>query len=109
MSVDVVKLLQQILVLLLRLYQRLLSPVLVGLFGPMGHGCRYSPSCSQYAVEAVQRHGAGRGLWFALRRLGRCHPWGGCGDDPVPPRQLVSLPPPAGGSARSAFLPRAPH
>lgn len=46
--------------------------------------CRYVPSCSTYAVEAVERHGAAKGSWFALRRLARCHPWGGFGFDPVP-------------------------
>jgi uncharacterized protein len=47
--------------------------------------CRFHPSCSAYALEALERHGAVRGLWLALRRLGRCHPWGGGGLDPVPP------------------------
>lgn len=46
--------------------------------------CRYLPTCSQYAIEAVEVHGAFRGSWLALRRLGRCHPWGGTGYDPVP-------------------------
>ncbi|MFM7062721.1 MAG: membrane protein insertion efficiency factor YidD [Actinomycetes bacterium] len=46
--------------------------------------CRYVPSCSTYAIEAVQVHGAGRGGWFAARRLSRCHPWGSHGHDPVP-------------------------
>ena len=46
--------------------------------------CRYFPTCSVYAVEAVQRHGAIRGSWLAARRLSRCHPWGGHGADPVP-------------------------
>lgn len=60
----------------IRGYQLLLSPVLPGT-------CRYHPSCSQYAFEAVGRYGAGRGLWLAFKRLGRCHPWGGFGFDPV--------------------------
>lgn len=52
----------------------------------MPPSCRYHPSCSHYAIEAVQTHGAWRGLGLALRRLGRCHPWGGHGFDPVPDR-----------------------
>ena len=47
--------------------------------------CRYAPSCSHYAIQAVERHGAARGGWLALRRLARCHPFGGHGYDPVPP------------------------
>ena len=46
--------------------------------------CRYQPSCSAYAMTALQRYGAARGGWLAARRLLRCHPWGGCGYDPVP-------------------------
>ncbi|MEO7429253.1 MAG: membrane protein insertion efficiency factor YidD [Acidimicrobiales bacterium] len=46
--------------------------------------CRFDPSCSTYALEALERHGAARGSWFTLRRLVRCHPWGGMGFDPVP-------------------------
>jgi uncharacterized protein len=51
--------------------------------------CRFSPSCSEYAAEALVEHGAARGTWLAARRLGRCHPWGGHGWDPVPPRNAV--------------------
>ncbi|MGP9790799.1 membrane protein insertion efficiency factor YidD [Roseinatronobacter sp. NSM] len=54
-------------------------------FSPwVGHGCRFQPTCSAYALDALQRHGAIRGAWLALRRIGRCHPWGGAGYDPVP-------------------------
>jgi len=49
--------------------------------------CRYQPSCSQYAIEAIESHGAVRGSWLAARRIGRCHPWGGFGIDPVPERR----------------------
>ena len=46
--------------------------------------CRFTPTCSTYAIEAVARHGAAKGAWMALKRIGRCHPWGGHGYDPVP-------------------------
>lgn len=51
--------------------------------------CRYHPTCSAYAIEAVEVHGALRGSWLALRRVGRCHPWGGFGADPVPERRAT--------------------
>jgi putative membrane protein insertion efficiency factor len=63
---------------LIRLYQLVLSP----LIGPR---CRYLPSCSDYAAEAIAQHGALRGVVMAARRLASCHPWGGSGYDPVPP------------------------
>lgn len=54
-------------------------------FSPwVGHGCRYQPTCSAYALEALEKHGAFRGAWLAARRIGRCHPWGGSGIDNVP-------------------------
>jgi uncharacterized protein len=63
---------------MVRLYQLVLSPVLPP-------SCRYLPSCSDYAIEALARHGTVSGLFLALRRIARCHPWGGSGYDPVPP------------------------
>ncbi|MBL68807.1 MAG: membrane protein insertion efficiency factor YidD [Verrucomicrobiales bacterium] len=80
--------LQFLLVALIRLYQLTLSPVLAVLCP--GGICRFTPSCSQYGLEAVKNHGAFRGTWMTLRRLSRCHPWGGCGHDPVPPRKSFS-------------------
>ena len=77
--------LASVLIVLLRVYQLVLSPILV-LLGPAGCGCRYTPTCSQYAIEAVRTHGPLRGSWLAFLRLSRCHPWGGCGEDPVPTR-----------------------
>jgi putative membrane protein insertion efficiency factor len=65
------------LVALVRGYQYLLSPW-------WGRQCRFSPTCSEYAIEALERHGAAHGVWLALRRVLRCHPWGGGGFDPVP-------------------------
>ena len=70
-------------ILLVRLYQWVLSPLKTALFGPLGH-CRFTPSCSRYAVEALRLHGVLRGGALAVRRICRCHPWGGCGEDPVP-------------------------
>ena len=75
---------QQILLAGVRGYRWLLSPMKTALFGPVGR-CRYTPSCSAYALEAIERHGAWHGSILSLCRLCRCHPWGGCGHDPVPP------------------------
>ena len=68
----------------LGLYQRLLSPVLSALFHPHGWGCRFHPTCSCYALQAVARFGPLKGLWMSTRRLCRCHPWGASGIDLVP-------------------------
>ncbi|MGN6555981.1 MAG: membrane protein insertion efficiency factor YidD [Verrucomicrobiota bacterium] len=72
------------LISLVRLYRWTLSPAKTFLFGPLGN-CRFEPSCSQYALEALKAHGAFAGAWLATKRVCRCHPWGGCGHDPVPP------------------------
>ena len=70
--------LRRLVVLPIRLYQLTLSPMLP-------RTCRFAPSCSEYAAEAILAHGPIVGGWLALRRLARCHPWGGHGYDPVPP------------------------
>ena len=67
----------RLLLLPIRLYQRFISPALPP-------ACRFTPTCSQYAAEALVRHGALKGGWLAVRRLGRCHPWHPGGEDPVP-------------------------
>ncbi|MGH8529160.1 MAG: membrane protein insertion efficiency factor YidD [Nevskiales bacterium] len=72
---------RRLLIAVVRAYQRLLSPVLHAVAGPR---CRFYPSCSQYSVEALQRHGALHGSWLAARRVCRCHPFNAGGHDPVP-------------------------
>jgi putative membrane protein insertion efficiency factor len=74
------KLLSRPLLVLIRGYRKFISPML-------GANCRFEPSCSAYAEEAVCEYGVVRGGWLALRRIGRCHPWGGSGYDPVPSRE----------------------
>ena len=69
----------RLLIFFIRAYQMLLSPHL-------GHCCRFEPSCSRYAIEALREHGAWRGLWLATRRIFRCRPFGPSGYDPVPPK-----------------------
>jgi putative membrane protein insertion efficiency factor len=80
---------QHILVFAVRVYRWGVSPAKTVLFGPLGR-CRFTPSCSAYALEAIRRHGALRGSWLAVRRICRCHPWSDCGDDPVPGRSQMS-------------------
>ncbi len=63
-----------------RLYRYLVAPLLPP-------ACRYAPSCSEYALEALAEHGALAGGWLTAKRIARCHPWGGAGYDPVPPRR----------------------
>lgn len=69
--------LTKFLVLLIRAYQYAVSPM-------FGNRCRFAPSCSAYAEQAIVRYGLVRGIWFALRRIARCHPWNPGGYDPVP-------------------------
>jgi uncharacterized protein len=75
------KTLQQIIsfpfIALIKLYQLIISPWLPG-------RCRYTPTCSQYGIEALQKYGPIKGLWLAVKRILRCNPWGGHGHDPVP-------------------------
>ena len=74
---------KRLLISLVYAYRWLLSPLMRFLFGTSG-ACRYTPTCSCYALEALERHGAFSGLRLTLRRLLRCHPWGAAGYDPVP-------------------------
>jgi len=74
------------LAILLRAYKRFISPL-------MPPACRFHPTCSEYAAEAIEIHGALRGSALAARRLARCHPWSAGGFDPVPPTTVSSRPP----------------
>lgn len=65
------------LIVVIRIYQWVLSP----LIGPK---CRFTPTCSRYAIEALRKYGLFKGVWLTLKRVSRCHPWGGHGVDPVP-------------------------
>ncbi|HEX3135483.1 MAG TPA: membrane protein insertion efficiency factor YidD [Planctomycetota bacterium] len=75
----------QLLILLVRFYRRVLSPM-------KPPTCRFAPTCSEYAIEALQRHGALSGGWLTMKRVCRCHPWGGHGYDPVPERETRITP-----------------
>ena len=74
---------QSVLIFAIRVYRWTISPVQTFLFGLAG-GCRFTPTCSQYALEAIHAHGAIAGGWLAMKRICRCHPWGEGGSDPVP-------------------------
>lgn len=71
------KLLSKLFILLIRFYQLSISPML-------GQNCRYDPTCSQYAIEALKKYGVLKGGWLGIKRISSCHPWGGHGHDPVP-------------------------
>lgn len=64
-------------IVLIKLYQWIISPLL-------GPSCRFTPTCSEYALQAFRKYGLFKGLWLTARRIVRCHPWGGHGEDPVP-------------------------
>ncbi|MDX1667472.1 MAG: membrane protein insertion efficiency factor YidD [Saprospiraceae bacterium] len=68
---------KQIFILPIRFYQAAISPLL-------GPSCRFQPSCSQYTVEAIREWGVIKGIWLGIKRIGKCHPWGPHGYDPVP-------------------------
>jgi len=64
-------------IFIIKIYQKFISPVLLP-------SCRFSPTCSQYSIEALNKHGLLKGLWLSLKRISKCHPFGGSGYDPVP-------------------------
>ncbi|HRN40553.1 MAG: membrane protein insertion efficiency factor YidD [Flavobacteriales bacterium] len=70
-------LISKLFILLIRFYQLSISPML-------GQNCRYDPTCSQYAIEALKKYGVIKGGWLGIKRIASCHPWGGHGHDPVP-------------------------
>lgn len=69
-----------LLIKLVRGYQYFLSPW-------VGSNCRFNPTCSNYAIQSLEQHGAIKGTWLAIKRIGRCHPWADGGNDPVPPNR----------------------
>ena len=71
------KILNYLLILPIKLYQLLLSPLI-------GPSCRFTPTCSNYAIEAINKYGPIKGIWLSIKRISKCHPWGDSGHDPVP-------------------------
>ena len=68
-------------VYLIKIYQFLISPII-------GKNCRFNPTCSNYALEALKKHGLFLGMYYSIIRISKCHPWGGSGHDPVPSKKL---------------------
>ena len=75
------KLITFLVIKLIRLYQLILSPLL-------GSNCRFMPTCSEYAMESLKSHGLIKGIFLTLKRIGKCHPWGGHGYDPIPTKEV---------------------
>jgi len=75
------KIIQFPFILLIKIYQWIISPILPA-------SCRYTPTCSQYSIEAIKEWGILKGGWMAIKRISSCNPWGGCGHDPVPKNPL---------------------
>jgi putative membrane protein insertion efficiency factor len=73
----ILKILSYPFILLIKIYQHIISPVI-------GPKCRYTPTCSNYALEAFKKYGLFKGFWLSVKRISKCHPWGGSGYDPVP-------------------------
>jgi uncharacterized protein len=74
------QLIKQLFIFPIRVYQKTISPLL-------GNNCRYNPTCSHYMVESIEEWGIIKGFYLGLKRIGRCHPWGGMGIDPVPKKK----------------------
>jgi uncharacterized protein len=68
---------KKIFILPIRIYQYMISPLIPG-------ACRFTPTCSEYSADAIKKHGVIKGLFLGIKRIGKCHPWGGSGYDPVP-------------------------
>lgn len=79
-SITYSNMLKKLFILPIRFYQVAISPLL-------GSNCRYTPSCSNYMLQAINEWGVIKGVWLGLKRIGRCHPWAGHGHDPVPKKQ----------------------
>jgi putative membrane protein insertion efficiency factor len=78
------RLIKLIFIGLIKFYQIVISPILP-------NSCRYYPTCSNYAIEALKIHGLLKGSWLAIKRILRCNPWGGSGYDPVPPKKTKNI------------------
>jgi len=77
-------------IILIRFYQLVLSPMKLAIFGP-GSGCRYRPTCSQYAIECFREFSPLRAAYLTMKRIFSCHPWGGSGYDPIPKKKVDGL------------------